>query len=79
MESPHDRAFVGALIEAIATRPPRHGDQLAAALFARCWPGGSEDRDEPDAREWLRRWRPGGSAPRQRTCSCDVGRCLLCN
>jgi len=38
-----------------------------------------EDRTEPFAREWVRRWGPvrlGAALP---DCSCDAGRCAVCN
>jgi hypothetical protein len=79
MQQPPDHALVGALIEAISTRPRAQGDQLAAALMYRSWPGGAEDRTEPYASEWLRRWRPGGVAPAPFACSCDEGHCHVCN
>lgn len=53
-------------------------NRLTAMLTRSCWPG-SEDRTEPVALEWLRRWSPqraGISAP---FCSCRDGYCAVCN
>jgi hypothetical protein len=48
-------------------------------LLALCWPGGTDDRIEPAALPWLRRWHPeriGATIP---ACSCAVGHCDVCN
>jgi hypothetical protein len=70
---------MSAHIEAIAARGDRDAERLATALLHRAWPGGSADRSEPVALEWLRRWGParmsGGAWP----CSCPAGRCAVCN
>jgi hypothetical protein len=67
-----------ALIRSIADRSLAESDALAATLGRRCWPGGGSDRAEPQASEWVRRWRPR-SMPVAVDCSCAAGRCLLCN
>jgi hypothetical protein len=38
-----------------------------------------EDRIEPAALRWLRRWRPERAAVSLPVCSCAVGRCAICN
>ena len=43
------------------------------------WPGGTADRTQPAALEWLRRWRPQRTAFTPRECACAVGRCSACN
>lgn len=52
---------------------------LASLIAGACWPGGSEDRTEPVALEWLRRWHPERIAVALPACSCDSGHCALCN
>ena len=44
-------------------------------LQAACWPGGSADRIEPVAREWLSHWHPARAAAVIPTCLCQTGRC----
>ena len=44
-----------------------------------CWPGGSADRTEPMARQWVRLWRPAQSLAALPACSCAAGRCAVCN
>jgi len=73
-----DRILVESLLTALAARTPAETLVLAARLWESCWPGG-EDRTEPAAREWVRRWGPGGLPPLRLTCSCPGGRCTVCN
>ncbi|HEX6391438.1 MAG TPA: hypothetical protein VFZ89_18385 [Solirubrobacteraceae bacterium] len=57
-------------LAAIATR--RDVDRLLGAASA-------DDHTQPYALEWVRRWGPiraGASLP---DCSCDAGRCVVCN
>lgn len=65
-------------IEAVATRREFETRQLVSALVGRCWPGRS-DRNEPVAREWVRRWGPRGPVPKLLACACASGHCQLCN
>lgn len=53
-------------------------DRLALALSRGCWPG-ADDRTEPTARGWVRRWGPGVQELRAPGCECSAGRCLICN
>jgi hypothetical protein len=63
----------------ISTRTPSDTDRLSSAMSRRCWPGGTGDRTEAVALEWVRRWGPqaGGTLPP--ACLCGLGRCLVCN
>jgi len=54
-------------------------DRLASRVTAFCWPGGSEDRSEPGALAWVRRWRPATAAAVLPVCSCAAGNCAVCN
>jgi hypothetical protein len=72
------RALVIAHIESVSRRPAREGDRLVATMLRRCWPGG-DDRTEPGAREWLRRWRPSHGGAAVPSCTCPRGACLVCN
>jgi hypothetical protein len=49
------------------------------SLFPRCWPGGFLDRRDPLGSEWLRRagFRPAVADLPQ--CTCETGRCQICN
>ncbi|HZE03985.1 MAG TPA: hypothetical protein VE127_02105 [Solirubrobacteraceae bacterium] len=52
--------------------------ELTSSIVASCWPGGTQDRIDPAALGWLRRWRPR-SATALPTCTCETGRCRVCN
>ena len=79
MDGHSDPAFVAAHIGAIAARSPRDTDTLMLSLARRSWPGGSADRSEPAALEWVRRWGPGRLTASPLDCSCEQGRCAVCN
>jgi len=74
-----DRARIPEHIEAIAERSEHAARRLTTALLHRAWPGGSADRMEPAAAEWVRRWAPGRPMPQALACSCADGRCAVCN
>jgi hypothetical protein len=63
----------------IADPDPGRRRSLAAAIAADLWPGGTGDRTDPAALEWLPRWRPERGAPVPPGCSCPIGRCAVCN
>jgi hypothetical protein len=67
------------LLATLLDRTHGRSGQLSDDLLARCWPGGSGDRTEPVAREWLRRWAPKQLPLRPPVCSCPAGRCSACN
>jgi hypothetical protein len=70
---------IAAHIESLSSRDEPDTDRLVSTLLSHCWPGGSGDRTEPAALEWVRRWGPrrgGGPAP---ACSCADGHCGVCN
>ena len=73
-----DRILVERLLTALPARTPAETLALIARLRESCWPGG-EDRTEPAACEWVRRWGPGGLPPLRLMCSCRGGRCAVCN
>jgi len=78
MEEAH-RARVRRLI-GIAEREETGGRAgLADSLHRWCWPGGGEDRTEPVARGWVRRWGPNLLDEIVVDCTCAHGRCSLCN
>jgi hypothetical protein len=72
-------SLVAAHVSALAARTVSDDELLAASLFARCWPGGCEDRLDPIAIEWVRRWTPSTLVAARVDCSCANGRCGLCN
>ncbi len=51
-------------------------DPALPARVLAWWPG---DRTEPSARRWLERWRPARAAGPVPSCSCELGRCAVCN
>jgi hypothetical protein len=79
MHEPPLHTLLCAIVESIATRTPAEGDALSGALVRRCWPGGPEDRLEPSALPWVKRWGPATLTPVPPACSCAEGRCALCN
>jgi hypothetical protein len=66
-------------IESISSRTQRDVQALTRRLNGRAWPGGPNDRSEPGALAWLRRWRARGPAPSLPLCGCANGRCQVCN
>jgi hypothetical protein len=79
MEDHSLRARAAAHIAAAARRTPADDDRLAAILRGWCWPGGPDDRMEPVARAWVRRWGPRRVGAIVVECTCAQGRCELCN
>ena len=71
-----DLHLVTRVFEAITDRTEAQGDALAAALAARWSPS---DRNDPLAREWLRRWSPKPAHFPPPACACATGHCLVCN
>ena len=79
MPEPIDHTLVAGLLTSLSARTHAETVVLTARLRERCWPGG-DDRTDALAREWLRRRR--ASAPTRRrpsACTCDSGRCRVCN
>ena len=73
-------ALVAALLEAIDSRTHHQTDWIVRTLVRGAWPGGSEDRRSPVAAEWVRRSGPALLEPSFfDDCSCDRGRCAVCN
>ncbi|MEA2201341.1 MAG: hypothetical protein QOI89_1937 [Solirubrobacteraceae bacterium] len=79
MESNGGDARIGAHVRAIANRPDSESKRFIASMLGRYWPGGSSDRSERAALEWVRRWGPQPVAHVTPACSCAIGRCRLCN
>jgi hypothetical protein len=79
MDEDRDREVILAHIQALAAGRHAGAMQLAQRIGRHCWPGGSSDRSEPGALDWVRRWGPRGVAPSQPGCSCKLGRCAVCN
>jgi hypothetical protein len=76
----HDgESLIAWLLAAIDTRDHFETTELAAALLSRTWPGGHGDRSEPVALEWVRRWGPSRLTEASYACSCEQGRCTVCN
>jgi hypothetical protein len=73
-------ALVAALVEAIDARADHQTDWIIRSLARGAWPGGTADRNDPTAAQWVRRWGP--ARMRQSylgDCSCIQGRCAVCN
>jgi hypothetical protein len=67
------------LISAAASGRGPDAGGVTSRILAACWPGGSEDRTERAALEWVRRWRPQTVVAVVPRCSCVTGRCAACN
>jgi hypothetical protein len=78
MEEPH-RARVHHLIGTAERHTTDGRAGLADALQRWCWPGGGDDRTEPVARGWVRRWGPNLVGEVAVDCSCAQGCCQVCN
>jgi hypothetical protein len=70
---------IAAHIESVSVRAEADTDRLVAAMLGRCWPGGSGDRTESVAREWVKRWGATRVGPAASACRCASGRCEICN
>jgi len=70
---------IEAHIESISSRAATDSERLVATMLRCCWPGGSNDRSEPIALEWVRQWGPTRGVLVPLACSCAAGRCRLCN
>ena len=59
----------------------QHLDAIASrrdvTLLLGAMPG--DERTVPAAREWVRRWGPARHNAALPDCSCDAGRCSVCN
>jgi hypothetical protein len=77
-ESPRG-SDVPAHIESVAYRGEAETRRLMFMLRRHCWPGGSGDRSDPVALEWVRRWGPKTLTEISQSCSCPHGRCTVCN
>jgi hypothetical protein len=66
-------------IEALASRSPAETSDLTSGILRNCWPGGGEDRTQPAALAWVRRWRPERLGATLPACACAAGRCAVCN
>jgi hypothetical protein len=53
--------------------------QLTSRIVGTCWPGGSEDRIDRTALDWLTFSHPDHSGAPLPACSCAVGHCGVCN
>jgi len=62
-----------------AARHESDAHRLASRIVSFCWPGGSDDRSEPAALDWVRRWRPATGGAALPVCSCAAGICGVCN
>jgi len=75
---PGDQA-IAAHIESVSARAESDTDRLVSAMLGRCWPGGTGDRTEAVALQWVRRWGPRVAGAVPPVCSCLAGRCGVCN
>ena len=66
-------------LQAISNQYLAGDDGLMRLISGACWPPGGHDRSDPVASQWVRRWRPGTSHAVFPVCSCQIGRCSLCN
>jgi hypothetical protein len=66
-------------IQQAGRRPAGETRRLTNRIVSSCWPGGAEDRTEPAALAWIRRWRPTSGGMVLPTCSCATGHCAHLN
>ena len=79
MVTPMHEDFIREQIASGAARDPGAARCVIARLAVACWPGGSADRAEPGALDWVRRWHPASAGTGLPVCSCAAGRCAVCN
>ena len=70
---------IEALVESVSARSGTETDHLIAGMLGRHWPGGTGDRTEIVARDWVQRWAPRSSGVTPPTCLCKEGHCPICN
>ena len=70
MEAHRGDPGIATHIESVSSRAGPDTDRLLSAMLCFCWPGGSGDRTEPAAREWVRRWGPRRAGAIMPVCSC---------
>jgi hypothetical protein len=73
-----NHTFVTGLLTSLASRTHAETVVLTARLRERCWPGG-DDRTDALAREWLKQRGLKAPSPTPDGCTCDSGRCRVCN
>lgn len=66
-------------IENVAARRESETDRLVGRIVHASWPAGLDDRMQPAALNWLRRWYPARIGAAIPACSCTAGRCAICN
>ena len=66
-------------IRAVSDRGAAQTRGHTARLISACWPGGSHDRADRAAVQWLRRWRPQRAGTTLPACTCRAGHCAVCN
>jgi hypothetical protein len=54
-------------------------DRLAGILRLNCWPDGGDDRLDPAALAWVRRWGRVARHTVALECTCRQGNCAVCN
>jgi len=79
MEDRRRDSEIGAHIQSISKQAEPDRARLISAMLRYSWPGGSRDRSEPVALEWVRRWGPRRIGTLPPACSCMAGRCPVCN
>jgi hypothetical protein len=77
-EGPRDPQ-ISAHIQSISAQAEPDRARLVSEMLRLSWPGGCGDRSEPVALEWVRRWGPHRIGPLAPACSCETGRCRVCN
>jgi hypothetical protein len=74
-----DDLAIGAHIESVCARAEPDTERLISTMLRSCWPGGTGDRSEAVALEWVRRWGPRKAGPLAPACRCALGHCAVCN
>ena len=79
MDGDENRSEIAAHVAAISARTHVELSRMTLAFVRRSWPAGVDDRLDPAAVEWVRRWAPATLNGARLDCSCAAGRCGVCN
>ena len=79
MDDAGNPRFIAAHARDLSRRTRAESASLTSLMLRWAWPGGHDDRFDPVAVEWLRRWSPDIECVTPVACSCVEGRCAVCN
>jgi hypothetical protein len=77
-EQPREE-FIASHVARSDARTDAEATRLVTSMLSHSWPGGSSDRTEPGALEWIRSWGPRRIGFEMLCCTCPHQGCALCN